>query len=108
MSRHPGAFGRLPEDGRVLKVALLALAAVAALETPQPDNAGRLADRQFVVNAPRGSGIARYFGSGSLEGDPNATRAVIVVHGVLRDADYYFDTGTRAVARAGVSHVLVI
>jgi pimeloyl-ACP methyl ester carboxylesterase len=90
------------------KAALLALATVAALETPQPDNAGRLADRQFVVNAPRGSGIARYFGNGSLEGDPGTTRALIVVHGVLRDADYYYDTGTRAVARAGVSNVLVI
>jgi pimeloyl-ACP methyl ester carboxylesterase len=90
------------------KIALLALAALTAVETPQPDNSGRLADRQFVVTAPRGSGVARYFGSGSLEGSPSATRAVIVVHGVLRDADYYFDTGTRAVAFGHARNTLVI
>ncbi|MBV9972983.1 MAG: hypothetical protein JO135_06580, partial [Candidatus Eremiobacteraeota bacterium] len=35
-------------------------------ETPQPDHWNRLADRQFIVSAPRGSGIARYFGNASL------------------------------------------
>jgi pimeloyl-ACP methyl ester carboxylesterase len=89
--------------------ALLAVAAgVAPTSTPQPDNSGKLADRQFLVVAPRGSGIARYFGSGSLEGDRQATHAVIVVHGVLRDADYYFDTGALAVSKAHAAETLLI
>jgi pimeloyl-ACP methyl ester carboxylesterase len=37
--------------------------------TPQPDNAGKLADRQLLVQTPLGSGYARYFGTSSLEGD---------------------------------------
>ncbi|HEY4432930.1 MAG TPA: hypothetical protein VGM99_00890 [Candidatus Cybelea sp.] len=75
---------------------LLLTVAVPVTTTPQPDNAGRLANRQFLVATPAGSGYARYFGTSSLDGDPNVTRALIVVHGVLRDADYYFDTGVIA------------
>jgi pimeloyl-ACP methyl ester carboxylesterase len=87
----------------------LTLAQVAVpAETPQPDNSGKLADRAFLVTTDRGSGEARYFGSGSLDGDATVTRALIVVHGVLRDADYYYDTGVRAVSAARLDHVLVI
>ncbi|HKU80964.1 MAG TPA: hypothetical protein VJP76_02255, partial [Candidatus Tumulicola sp.] len=103
-------------EGKVWRMlGTLALAAAVALaaaappaSTPQPDNSGKLADRQFWVRTSRGSGIARYFGSGSLDGDPSATRAVIVVHGVLRDADYYYDTGALAVADARAAHTLLI
>ena len=69
---------------------------VPVTTTPQPDNSGRLADREFLVRTPLGSGYARYFGTSSLDGDPSVTRALILVHGVLRDADYYFDTGVIA------------
>lgn len=95
---------------KALLVAALAASATMAAptSTPQPDNSGKLANRQFLVVAPRGTGIARYFGSGSLDGNLDATRAVIVVHGVLRDADYYYDTGAIAVARAGAKHTLLI
>ncbi len=75
---------------------LLLTVTVPITTTPQPDNAGKLADRQFLIATPAGSGYARYFGTSSLDGDPNVTRALIVVHGVLRDADYYFDTGVIA------------
>ena len=97
----------------MLKVTALALAALLAgpapTDTPQPLNSGRLADRQFSVTTPEGSGIARYFANGTLDGDRRATRAVIIVHGVLRDADYYFDTGMRAAKYAGeTSRTLVI
>jgi pimeloyl-ACP methyl ester carboxylesterase len=81
--------------GRLLSILLLAVV-VPVTTTPQPDNAGKLADRAFLVTTPLGSGEARYFGTTSLDGDPNVTRALIVVHGVLRDADYYFDTGVIA------------
>lgn len=69
---------------------------VPVTTTPQPDNSGRLADRQFLVRTGLGSGFARYFGTASLDGDATVTRAMIVVHGVLRDADYYYDTGVIA------------
>jgi len=75
---------------------LLLTVAVPITTTPQPDNAGKLANRQFLIVTSAGSGYARYFGTSSLDGDPNVTRALIVVHGVLRDADYYFDTGVIA------------
>jgi pimeloyl-ACP methyl ester carboxylesterase len=97
---------------KVLALSLAAplLAAVALpTSTPQPLNAGKLADRQFLVTTAAGSGYARYFGSGSLDGNPTATRAIVVVHGVLRDADYYYDTGRLAAAEAHVlSNTLVI
>lgn len=82
---------------------LLGTVPVPVTTTPQPDNAGRLADRQFLVRTPLGSGYARYFGTSSLDGDPTVTRALIVVHGVLRDADYYYDTGVIA---ANAAHQL--
>ncbi len=91
-----------------LLASLLLAALPVAAETPQPDNSGKLADRQFTVSTARGSGIVRYFGTASLAGDASVTRAFVVVHGVLRDADYYFDTARKAVARARAAHVLVI
>jgi pimeloyl-ACP methyl ester carboxylesterase len=77
---------------------LLGVVVVPVTTTPQPDNAGRLADREFLVSTPLGSGYARYFGTSSLDGDASVTRALIIVHGVLRDADYYYDTGVIAAA----------
>ncbi len=76
---------------------------VPVTTTPQPNNSGRLADRQFLVRTPLGSGYARYFGTSSLDGDASVTRAIVIVHGVLRDADYYYDTGVIA---ANAAHVL--
>lgn len=77
-------------------------------ETPQPNNSGVLAPLQFRVNAPGGSGLARYYGSSSLNGDRHAQRAIIVVHGVLRDADYYYDTARESVRDAHASSTIVI
>ena len=76
---------------------------VPVTTTPQPDNSGRLADRQFFVRTSVGAGYARYFGTSSLNGDASVTRALIIVHGVLRDADYYYDTGVIA---ANAAHAL--
>lgn len=87
----------------LLCVVLLGTVPVPVTTTPQPDNAGKLADRQFLVETPLGSGYARYFATSSLDGDAGVTRAVIVVHGVLRDADYYYDTGVIA---ADAAHAL--
>lgn len=82
---------------------LLGVVPVPVTTTPQPDNSGRLADRQFLVQTARGSGYARYFGTSSLDGDATVRRALIIVHGVLRDADYYYDTG---VITANDAHLL--
>jgi pimeloyl-ACP methyl ester carboxylesterase len=89
--------------GILVLAAMLLGVTVPVTTTPQPDNAGRLADRQFLVQTPLGSGYARYFGTSSLDGDAAVTRALIVVHGVLRDADYYYDTGVIA---ADAAHAL--
>lgn len=86
----------------LLSIVLLTVV-VPVTSTPQPNNAGRLADRQFLVTTAFGSGYARYFGTASLGGDANVTRALIIVHGVLRDADYYYDTGVIA---ANAAHAL--
>lgn len=84
----------------VLLLASTLTVAVPVTTTPQPDRYGKLANRQFLVQTPRGSGSALYFSNGSLEGNADATRAIIIVHGVLRDADYYYDTGVIAAADA--------
>jgi pimeloyl-ACP methyl ester carboxylesterase len=92
-------------------LALILAAAIASpmpTDTPQPDHFNRLAPLQFAVTTPQGSGRALYFSNGSLDGDKNATRALIVVHGILRDADYYYDTGMEAVHDQGLSDVIVI
>lgn len=87
----------------MLAFVLLGVVSVPVTTTPQPDNSGRLADREFLVQTPRGSGYARYFGTSSLDGDASVTRAIVIVHGVLRDADYYYDTGVIA---ANAAHLL--
>jgi pimeloyl-ACP methyl ester carboxylesterase len=73
---------------------------VPVTTTPQPDHYGKLANRLFFVRTPQGSGYALYFGNGSLDANADATRAIVIVHGVLRDADYYYDTGIIAAAAA--------
>lgn len=84
-------------------------AAPAPNETEPPGlTSGQLANRTFVVHAPEGSGVALYFGNGSLEGDASATHAVIVVHGVLRNADEYFATGQLMLAKARAAHTLLV
>lgn len=98
---HCKTFNRL--SGALLAFALLGVVPVPVTTTPQPDTSGRLADREFLVKTPQGSGYARYFGTSSLDGDASVTRALIVVHGVLRDADYYYDTGVIA---ADAAHLL--
>lgn len=84
----------------VLLLATALAVPVPVTTTPQPDHYGKLANRQFLVRTAQGSGYALYFGNGSLEGNADATRAIVIVHGVLRDADYYYDTGVIAAAAA--------
>jgi len=69
---------------------------------------GRLANRSFLVSTPKGSGLACYFSTGSLDGSPTAKRAIIIVHGVLRNADTYFATGKLMSTAARAPHTLLI
>lgn len=62
----------------------------------------RVGDRAFAVATPQGSGVVRYFATGSLDaGSPSATRALIVISGLLRNSDEYEKTGEEAIAAAG-------
>lgn len=92
-----------------MRVFATALALLLAASTPPPSlGPAKLADRQFVLHAGGKNAIARYFGSGSLEGSRDAQIALVVVHGILRNADLYFQTGVLTVAKAKAAHVLVI
>lgn len=92
-----------------LAAILVAPAASPPPETAPPDlSSGPLAPRQFLVQSSEGSGIALYFGNGSLEGDATATRAIVIVHGVLRDAGNYFHTGQLMLAAARAQRTLLI
>lgn len=93
--------------GSAAQAAPAASAAPKATEPPGLGS-GQLANRRFLVRTPQGSGLALYFGNGSLEGDPRATRAIIIVHGVLRNADTYFATGEQVLAQAHTQYTLLI
>jgi pimeloyl-ACP methyl ester carboxylesterase len=81
-------------------------------QTPNPHTlpVKAVGPHAFIVSAPSGSGVLRYFGTASLDGDPGATRAIIVVHGLLRDADEYEQAGEGALRAAGNSgaHTIVL
>ena len=82
-------------------VALLAAPVCAQHEAPAQDRPVKaVGDKLFLVSAPEGSGTLRYFGTGSLDGDTRATRALIVIHGLLRNADEYERTGEQVLAAA--------
>ncbi len=83
-------------------------APIAGSTEPPGLSSGALADRQFTVTTNAGSGIARYFGNGSLDGDTTAVRAIVIVHGVLRNADTYFATGRALLSAAHADRTLLI
>jgi pimeloyl-ACP methyl ester carboxylesterase len=86
---------------------MLAAACTAAISaaplagTAQDDVVKVVANRQVTLTMPEGSGVVRYFGTGSLAGDRRAARALIVIHGVLRNADVYEHSGEEALSAAG-------
>ncbi len=93
---------------RFVMALLLALAPVAQETRPPGLTSGVLANRQFVVQSRAGTGVALYYGNGSLDGSQEATRAVIIVHGVLRNADTYFETGQLLLERARATNTLLV
>jgi hypothetical protein len=85
-------------------VAFLAAPLCAQQENVSQDKPVKaVGDKQFLVTAPEGSGTLRYFGTGSLDGNAQATRALIVIHGLLRNADEYERTGEAVLAASHAS-----
>ena len=72
-------------------------------QTPNPHTlpVKAVGPQSFSVSAPAGSGEVRYFGTASLDGDPRAERAIVVVHGLLRNADVYESGAEDALRAAG-------
>jgi pimeloyl-ACP methyl ester carboxylesterase len=88
--------------------ALLAVALMGSRAGAQPENDPHLQAvkavgmRQLEVTTTQGAGVARYYGTASLdEGSRSATRALITIHGLLRNADVYEKTGEAAIDAAG-------
>ena len=58
---------------------------------------------RFTVTTPAGTGVVRLFSTGSLDGAPDAVRALVVVHGLHRNADAYEAAGEAAVRAGGAA-----
>jgi len=67
------------------------------------DVVGAVGDGAFTIVTPSGSGVQHYFGTASLDGDASATRALIVLHGVLRNGDDYERSGESAVDKGAAA-----
>ena len=57
-----------------------------------------IGEQTVTISGPEGSGVLRYFSTGSLDGAPGVTRAIVNIHGLLRNADSYEATGEAAIA----------
>ncbi|MGH7684229.1 MAG: alpha/beta hydrolase, partial [Vulcanimicrobiaceae bacterium] len=87
----------------IVLTALLGAAAFAQTPTPDPHTlpVKAVGPRSFLVTTTAGSGEARYFGTSSLDGDARAVRAILVFHGLLRDAEVYEAGAEKALHAAG-------
>jgi pimeloyl-ACP methyl ester carboxylesterase len=80
------------------------IAGVQKTARAQDDPAvGAVGDGTFTIATPAGTGVQHYFGTASLEGDAHAVRALVVLHGVLRNGDAYERSGETAVDTAGAA-----
>jgi len=79
-------------------LALLAAPSMAADEAPVKV----VADQRLAVTTPAGTGaLALYVSRDWSKPQPDVTRAVIVIHGRLRNADVYNASAEKALAAAG-------
>lgn len=79
---------------------LAALLALASVTDPHYLPVKAVGNYAFAVRAPDGSGVARYFGTGSLQGSSRVTRAIINIPGLLRNGDVYERVGEKTLAAA--------
>jgi pimeloyl-ACP methyl ester carboxylesterase len=96
----------VPNAGRAFVALALALSSILAVQKTAfaaDDAVGAVGDGAFTIVTPSGSGVQHYFGTASLDGDARATRALIVLHGVLRNGDDYERSGETAVDTGGAA-----
>ena len=88
---------------------LLAIASAAAAQPADHAPVKAVADRQLTVSAPAGQGQLPVYLSADWSGPlPAVSRAVIVVHGTLRNADVYLRSAERARDAAAAPDTLLI
>ncbi len=97
----------MPPRARGLAAALLLLGTITALpagavEPPPPVRA--VGPERLTIDAAEGSGVLPLYLSKSWsEALPSIVRAVVVVHGLARDADNYLASTVRAMEAAGMA-----
>lgn len=89
--------------GAVLALALAAAEARAADDaSPSRQPVTRVADQSMTVRGPAGEGVLRLYLSRDWSLPlPDVVRAVIVIHGVQRDAEGYYRSAQAALAGSG-------
>lgn len=94
----------------LLAVALMPLSLAAQPKVdPHYQPVKAVGDKTFVVQTARGSGVVRYFGTGSLDaGSQSAVRALINISGLLRNSDVYEKTGEKAIAAADAGNDTIL
>jgi len=96
-----------PARSRRLALALLLLglsgtAHAADENDPHKQPVKVVADQRLTVKGSTGTGVLPLYVSGDwTRPEPDVTRAVLVFHGLLRDADVYLKSGETALAEAG-------
>ena len=87
--------------GSLLVAALLPISASAhAVDDPHYLPVKVVGTYTFAVRTPEGNGVARYFGTGTLDGSSTARRVIINIPGLLRNGDVYERVGEEALAAA--------
>ncbi|SAI40205.1 poly(aspartic acid) Hydrolase [Bordetella ansorpii] len=75
---------------------------ITALGAAQAEGVGRIAPGRLAIDGPQGQGTAALQLSADWDQPhPEIERAVIIVHGKLRNARTYFDSGLQAARAAG-------
>ncbi|HUN46430.1 MAG TPA: hypothetical protein VMU85_07920 [Stellaceae bacterium] len=92
-----------------LLAALLLLAGQAQAQTSERQPVATVADHRLTVTIPGGAGdLAVYLSQDWDAPRPGVTRALIVVHGALRNAKVAFRDAGRAVAKSGIARAKVL
>lgn len=82
---------------------------LAAIGTAQADGVGRIAQGRLAIDGPQGQGTAVLQLSADWnQPHPEIERAVLIVHGKLRNAVTYFDSGMQAARAAGAQSTTLL
>ncbi len=96
----------VPRAARTFAAFTLALSSILTVQKTAwgaDDTVVAVGDGAFTIATRSGSGVEHYFGTASLDGDARATRALIVLHGVLRNGNDYERSGENAVNTGGAA-----